>query len=169
MVITKENIIEELRKESKRQEEERKGGWAAANNFNDYLESYLKSNKYWREFVASKMRGEWKVKDLSKSDLRISIIYFGWITDEEEACFTIYDKSVKQVSYLTTLCQMGIEPKDWWLSEHFPVKELTMIDEIGIRYRPKAIKEELEELRVNKKFIDQRIKSLKGELKKLTV
>ena len=44
-----------------------------------------------------------------------------------------------------------------------------MIDEVGIKYRPQAIQEELEDLKVNKKTIDQRIKFLKDELKKLTV
>ena len=150
MVINRENVIEKLKQESERAERECRLGMASANNFSYYLEEYLRSNRYWKEFIASKMKGEWRVKDLADDLIRISVIYL-------------------KEAYLTAILQGGERPKDWWLSEDFPVKELTMIDEVGIKYRPTAIQEELEDLKVNKKTIDQRIKSLKEELKKLTV
>ena len=164
MVINRENVIEKLKQESERAERERRLGMASANNFSYYLEEYLRSNRYWKEFIASKMKGEWKVKDLANDLISISVIYLR----EDDACISIH-KRIREPAYLTAILQGEERPKDWWLSEDFPVKELTMIDEVGIRYRPQAIQEELEDLKVNKKTIDQRIKSLKEELKKLTV
>lgn len=96
--------------------------------------------------------------------ISISVIYLR----EDDACISIH-KRIREPAYLTAILQGEERSKDWWLSENFPVKELTMIDEVGIRYRPIAIQEELEDLKTDKKTIDQRIKSLKEELKKLTV
>ena len=75
MVINRENVIEKLKQESEKAERERRLGMASANNFSYYLEEYLRSNRYWKEFIASKMKGEWRVRDLADDLIRISVIY----------------------------------------------------------------------------------------------
>ena len=153
MVINRENVIEKLKQESERAERERRLGMASANNFSYYLEEYLRSNRYWKEFIASNLLNVYR-----------------WIFDGALfGCLieAITGESVQNYMDRTVFKPLGLtaaySPK--YLPAGTPTKDLLKT----IRYRPQAIQEELEDLKVNKKTIDQRIKSLKEELKKLTV
>lgn len=175
MVITAKNVIERLRKEDERKENERKHGCFSATSFDSDWMSYLTRHKYWREFVASKMRGEWKVKDLVLNPrylwdgstqycgLKISVILF----DNDTCKLSIYKKA-ETSQWISAVRGEEERPREMWISETFPVEELGMIDRIGVKYRPKAIEEEIESLKATRKGLDKRIKDLKNELKNLT-
>ncbi len=166
MVITKENVIDVLREETLEMEKAGKSAINAVRSFGTDFERYLVQHTYWREFIASKLNGEMTIKMLRDPALKISpIVMMGGST-----CRIGVYKRIEEEVQTNIARSIGIErPRGWWLSDEFPMEDLTRIDAVGLLFRPEAIKEELKDLKLSRKNINNRIKSLEIELKNLTV
>lgn len=171
--ITSNNVLDYIKEWKEYEEAERQSH--CVSTYPGYLskkfESWFKSHKYWREFIASKFTtlhsSGMNYKEVCRiGDIKISIVAL----DEKRGCLFLSDPHYHEKFDLALNSALRLKeemPRSSWFSENFDLDELQRLDEVGKQFRPTAAESEIEDLIQEIEFKKKRIEDLNKEIETL--